>query len=99
MAEFNDLYKRNYEPLTLDQWAEGLALTKYVGKHGDCSYCEDPRQGSYVAVSGYEEPEADYSICGKCLDSVIRGKPTLSFWYMKMRLDNWRLNTKIKLPF
>ncbi len=33
---------------------------------GQCDYCKRPKKGTFVSMSGYEEPEADFYICGKC---------------------------------
>lgn len=32
----------------------------------ECEFCRSPKKGTYASISGYEQPETDFYICGKC---------------------------------
>ena len=63
----------------------------------DCDFCKTPKKGTYVSMSGYEQPEADFYICGKCAvrshkkgfidnQAMCAGYSNFSQWKRKQRL-------------
>ena len=50
---------------------ESIGLAK-CELHDECDFCNDPRQGSYARMTGYDSSDVAYYICGKCALEKIR---------------------------
>lgn len=50
---------------------ESIGLTK-CELNDECNFCNDPKEGSYARLAGYDSTEIAYYICGKCALEKIK---------------------------
>lgn len=50
---------------------ESIGLTK-CEIHSECDFCNDPKEGSYARMIGYDSSDIAYYICGKCALEKIK---------------------------
>jgi hypothetical protein len=57
---------------------ESIGLTS-CEFNDECNFCNDPQNGSYARMTGYNSSEIAYFICGKCaLDKIRKGVESCS---------------------
>ena len=50
---------------------ESIGLAK-CELNTECDFCNDPQEGSYARMAGYDSSEIAYYICGKCALEKIK---------------------------
>ncbi len=50
---------------------ESIGLSK-CEFNNECDFCNEPEQGSYARLTGYDSSEIAYHICGKCALEKIK---------------------------
>ena len=50
---------------------ESIGLSK-CELNNECDFCNEPDQGSYARLTGYDSSEIAYYICGKCALEKIK---------------------------
>ena len=51
---------------------ESIGLAKCELDSDTCNFCNDPQEGSYARMVGYDSSDIAYYICGKCALEKIK---------------------------
>ena len=64
-----------------------------------CDFCEDPKDGMFVRISGYEYHDDWYTICGCCMASISCRFPFLHDIELGTKISELQSKLRVKLPF